>query len=207
MAIFLELIKSKTSNQKYLALCTRFNSPTRFNVGYNLAVRCFAPWTEERISDLLSDVLKEWASGVLEKFDINPSKDLLASTSDLRSDVKCTLTMLLSLWWVLMSISPSTLGPHVCVSHVDWSSKEQECRRHDIFSQDQEDHWGRQQVRISTIGTKGGLFEAVWAVSKASQRTTTPMVLYGISTGVHADLLRRHSPSVLWSQPTCSSIR
>ncbi|BBN06969.1 hypothetical protein MPTK1_3g25400 [Marchantia polymorpha subsp. ruderalis] len=109
MAIFLDIIKSKTSNQKYLAMRICFNSPTCFNVGYNLAVRCFAPSTKERISDQLSHVLKEWASVVLEEFDINPSKYFLASTSDSGSDVKRTLSTLLSM------------------------CKEQECRRQGVY--------------------------------------------------------------------------
>lgn len=48
MSLYLDLIKSKMSNQKFLALRVCFNTATRFNVGYNLVVRRFAPSTDER---------------------------------------------------------------------------------------------------------------------------------------------------------------
>ncbi len=48
LLLYLDLINSKMSNQKYLALWVCFNTSTRFNIGYNLAVRRFAPTTDER---------------------------------------------------------------------------------------------------------------------------------------------------------------
>ncbi len=48
LSLYLDLIKSKMSNQKYLALRVCFNTSTRFNIGYNLVVRRFASTTDER---------------------------------------------------------------------------------------------------------------------------------------------------------------
>ncbi len=48
LSLYLDLIKSKMSNQKYLTLRVCFNMLTRFNIGYNLAVRRFALTTDER---------------------------------------------------------------------------------------------------------------------------------------------------------------
>jgi hypothetical protein len=48
LSLYLDLIKSKMSNQKYLALRLCFNTSTRFNIGYNLVVCRFAPTTDER---------------------------------------------------------------------------------------------------------------------------------------------------------------
>jgi len=48
MSLYMDLIKSKMSNQKYLALRMCFNMSTKFNIGYNLVVRRFAPTTNER---------------------------------------------------------------------------------------------------------------------------------------------------------------
>ncbi len=39
LSLYLDLINSKMSNQKYLTLRVCFNTSTRFNIGYNLAVR------------------------------------------------------------------------------------------------------------------------------------------------------------------------
>jgi len=47
LSLYLDLIKNKMSNQKYLALRVCFNTSTRFNIGYNLAVRRFAPTIDE----------------------------------------------------------------------------------------------------------------------------------------------------------------
>jgi len=47
LSLYLDLIKSKMSNQKYLALQVCFNTSTRFSIGYNLVVRRFAPTTDE----------------------------------------------------------------------------------------------------------------------------------------------------------------
>jgi hypothetical protein len=48
LLLYLDLIKSKMSNQKYLALRVCFNTSTKFNIGYNLAVCRFALTTDER---------------------------------------------------------------------------------------------------------------------------------------------------------------
>jgi hypothetical protein len=39
LSLYLDLINSKMTNQKYMALRVCFNTSTRFNIGYNLAVR------------------------------------------------------------------------------------------------------------------------------------------------------------------------
>ncbi|KAH8948587.1 hypothetical protein BDL97_11G101900, partial [Sphagnum fallax] len=70
-----------------------------FNIGYNLAVRRFAPTTNERQAEQLSTILHEWSSGVLEEFGIKVMLDVLISTSDSGSDVKCTLDILIDAWW------------------------------------------------------------------------------------------------------------
>jgi hypothetical protein len=48
LSLSVDLINNKMSNQKYLALQVCFNTSTRFNIGYNLAIRRFAPTTDER---------------------------------------------------------------------------------------------------------------------------------------------------------------
>ncbi len=48
LSLYLDLIKSKMSNQKYLTLRVCFNTSTKFNIGYNFAVCQFAPTTDER---------------------------------------------------------------------------------------------------------------------------------------------------------------
>jgi len=83
------------SNQKYLALRVCFSTLTRFNIGYNLAVRRFAPTTDEHQAKQLSTILHEWSLGVLEEFGIKVMIDVLTSTSDLGSDVKRTLDILI----------------------------------------------------------------------------------------------------------------
>ncbi|CAK9870825.1 unnamed protein product, partial [Sphagnum jensenii] len=70
-----------------------------FNIGYNLAVRRFAPTTDERQAEQLSTILHEWSSGVLEEFGIKVMLDVLTSTSDSGSDVKRTLDILIDAWW------------------------------------------------------------------------------------------------------------
>ncbi|CAK9224110.1 unnamed protein product [Sphagnum troendelagicum] len=71
----------------------------KFNIGYNLAVRRFAPTTDERQAEQLSTILHEWSSGVLEEFGIKVMLDVLTSTSDSGSDVKRTLDILIDAWW------------------------------------------------------------------------------------------------------------
>ncbi|KAH8962363.1 hypothetical protein BDL97_05G098300 [Sphagnum fallax] len=99
LSLYLDMIKSKMSNQKYLALRVCFNTSTRFNIGYNLAVRRFAPTTDERQAEQLSTILHEWSSGVLEEFGIKVMLDVLTSTSNSGSDVKRTLDILIDAWW------------------------------------------------------------------------------------------------------------
>ncbi|CAK9223988.1 unnamed protein product [Sphagnum troendelagicum] len=99
LSLYLDLIKSKMSNQKYMALRVCFNTSTRFNIGYNLAVRRFAPTTDERQAKQLSTILHEWSSGVLEEFGIKVMLDVLTSTLDSGSDVKRTLDILIDVWW------------------------------------------------------------------------------------------------------------
>ncbi|KAH8957250.1 hypothetical protein BDL97_07G082100 [Sphagnum fallax] len=99
LSLYLDQIKSKMSNQKYLALRVCFNTSTRFNIGYNLAVRQFAPTTDERQAEQLSTILHEWSSGVLEEFGIKVMLDVLTSTSDSGSNVKRTLDILIDAWW------------------------------------------------------------------------------------------------------------
>jgi hypothetical protein len=99
LALYLDLINNKMSNQKYLALRMCFNTSTMFNIGYNLAVRRFAPITDERQAEQLSTILHEWSSGILEEFGIKVMLDVLTSTSDSGSDVKRTLDILIDVWW------------------------------------------------------------------------------------------------------------
>jgi len=99
LSLYLDLIKSKMSNQKYLALRMCFNTSTRFNIGYNLVVRRFAPTTDECQVEQLSTILHEWSSGVLEEFGIKVMFDVLTSTSDSGFDVKHTLDILIDVWW------------------------------------------------------------------------------------------------------------
>ena len=99
ISVYLDLIKSKTSNMKFLALRVCFNMLRRHNIGYNLAVRHFAPTAEERTDDRLSVVLHEWAQGVLREFGIDVERDILTSSSDSGSDVKRTLQTLMAAWW------------------------------------------------------------------------------------------------------------
>ncbi len=99
LSLYLDLIKSKMSNQKYLALRVCFNTSTRFNIGYNLTVRRFAPTTDERQAEQLSTILHEWSSGVLEEFGIKVMLDVLTNTSDSGFDVKHTLDILIDAWW------------------------------------------------------------------------------------------------------------
>jgi len=87
------------SNQKYLALRVCFNTLTRFNIGYNLVVRRFAPTIDEHQAEQLFTILHEWSSGVFEEFGIKVMLDVLTSTSDLGSDVKYTLNILIDAWW------------------------------------------------------------------------------------------------------------
>ncbi len=76
-----------------------FNTSTRFNIGYNLAVRRFAWTTNERQAKQLSTILHEWSSGVFEEFGIKVMLDVLTSISDSGSDVKRTLDILIDVWW------------------------------------------------------------------------------------------------------------
>ncbi len=99
LSLYLDLIKSKIRNQKYMALRVCFNTSTMFNIGYNLAVRRFASTTNEHQTEQLSTILHEWSLGVLEEFGIKVMLDVLTSTSDLGSDVKHTLDILIDAWW------------------------------------------------------------------------------------------------------------
>jgi len=99
LLLYLDLIKNKMSNQKYLALRVCFNTSTKFNIGYNLAVRRFAPTTDERQAEQLSTILHEWPSGIFEEFGIKVMFDVLTSTSDSGSNVKHTLDILIDAWW------------------------------------------------------------------------------------------------------------
>jgi hypothetical protein len=82
LLLYLDLINSKMSNQKYLTLRVCFNTLTRFNIGYNLAVRRFALTTDERQAEQLSTILHEWSLGFLEEFGIKVMFDVLTSTSN-----------------------------------------------------------------------------------------------------------------------------
>ena len=82
-----------------MALRVCFTSCTKFNVGYNLAVRRFAPSTAERVEFQMSDILNSWAEGVLKEFGIDVLRDVLTSCSDSGSDVKRTLDVLMDVWW------------------------------------------------------------------------------------------------------------
>jgi hypothetical protein len=99
LSLYLDLINSKMSNQKYLALRVCFNTSTRFNIGYNLAVCRFAPTTDEHQAKQLSTILHKWSLGVLKEFGIKVMLDVLTSTSDSGSDVKRTLDILIDAWW------------------------------------------------------------------------------------------------------------
>lgn len=99
MSLNLDLIKSKTSNEKYLALRVCFNTRRQANIGYNLAVRRFAPTTDERLAEKASAVLDQWSQGVLSEFGIEVRRDVLTSVSDSGSDVKRTLQVLMDAWW------------------------------------------------------------------------------------------------------------
>ncbi|KAH9572678.1 hypothetical protein CY35_02G164300 [Sphagnum magellanicum] len=101
LSLYLDLIKNKMSNQKYLALQVCFNTSTKFNIGYNLAVHRFAPTTDERQAEQnqLSTILHEWSSGVFEEFGIKVMLDVLINTSDSGFDVKRTLDILIDAWW------------------------------------------------------------------------------------------------------------
>ncbi len=99
LSLYLDLIKNKMNNQKYLALQVCFNTSTRFNIGYNLAVCQFAPTTDERQAKQLSTILHEWSSSVLEEFGIKVMLDVLTSTSYSGSDVKRTLDIIIDAWW------------------------------------------------------------------------------------------------------------
>ncbi|PTQ29026.1 hypothetical protein MARPO_0149s0019 [Marchantia polymorpha] len=99
MSLNLDLIKSKTSNEKYLALRVCFNTRRQTNIGYNLAVRRFAPTTDERLAEKASAVLDQWSQGVLSEFGIEVRRDVLTSVSDSSSDVKRTLQVLMDAWW------------------------------------------------------------------------------------------------------------
>ncbi len=59
LSLYLDLIKSKMNNQKYPALQVCFNTSTRFNIGYNLAVHRFAPTTDERQVKQLSRIFAQ----------------------------------------------------------------------------------------------------------------------------------------------------
>jgi len=87
------------NNHKYLALRVCFNTSTRFNIGYNLAVRRFALTIDERQAKQLSTILHEWSLGVFEEFGIKVMLDVLTSTSDSGFDVKHTLDILIDVWW------------------------------------------------------------------------------------------------------------
>lgn len=99
VALYMDLIKSKTSNEKYLALRVSFNSKVNFNLSFNLAVRRFAPSLQERLDGRLSETLTEWATGVLQEFGVEVQRDVLTSTSDRGSDVKRCLGDLINAWW------------------------------------------------------------------------------------------------------------
>jgi hypothetical protein len=99
LSLYLDLINSKMNNHKYLALRVCFNTSTRLNIGYNLAVRRLALTTDECQVEQLSIILHEWSSGVLEEFDIKVMLDELTSTSDSGSDVKRPLDILIDAWW------------------------------------------------------------------------------------------------------------
>ena len=98
MSLYLDLIKRKMSNQKFMALHVCFNTATSFNVGYNLTVCRFAPSTDER-EESLSIILNDWVSCVLHEFGINVIRDVLTNTSDSGFDVKRTFNVLIDAWW------------------------------------------------------------------------------------------------------------
>ena len=99
ISLNLDLVKSKTSNEKYMALRICFNTARKLNIGFNLAVRRFAPSTDERMADRLSDILEQWAAGVLSEFNIDINRDVLTSVSDSDSDVKRSLQVVMNPWW------------------------------------------------------------------------------------------------------------
>lgn len=99
LSLYLDLIKSKTSNQKFVALRVCFNALEKVNLGYNLVVRRFAPTTRERQECQLSAILTDWADGILKEFDIDILRDVLTSCSDSGSDVKRALDVLIDAWW------------------------------------------------------------------------------------------------------------
>jgi hypothetical protein len=99
LSLYLDLINSKMINQKYLALQVCFKMSTRFNIGYNLVIRRFAPTTNECQAKQLSTILHKWSLGILEEFSIKVMLDVLTSTSDSGSDVKRTLDILIDAWW------------------------------------------------------------------------------------------------------------
>ncbi len=99
LLLYPDLINSKMNNHKYLALWVCFNTSTRFNIGYNLAVRRFAPTTDERQAEQLSTILHEWSSSVLEEFSIKVMFDVLTSILDSWSNVKRTLDIMIDAWW------------------------------------------------------------------------------------------------------------
>ena len=99
LSLYLDLIKSKASNQKFIALRVCFNALEKVNLGYNLVVRRFAPTTQERQECQLSAILTDWVDGILKEFDIDILRDILTSCSDSGSNVKRALDVLIDAWW------------------------------------------------------------------------------------------------------------
>ncbi|CAN5976136.1 unnamed protein product [Sphagnum jensenii] len=133
LSLYLDLIKSKMSNQKYLALRMCFNTSTRFNIGYNLAVRRFAPTTDERQAEQLSTILHEWSSGVLEEFNIKVMFDVLTSTSDSGSDVvhECHFTCAMSSpCHIVHMLTPHHHHHHQCAISASQPITSSPCHHH-----------------------------------------------------------------------------
>jgi hypothetical protein len=99
LSLYLDLIKSKTSNQKFVALRVCFNTLENVNLGYNLAIRQFVPTTRERQECQMSAILTDWADDILKEFDIDILHDILTSCSDSGLDVKRALDVLIDVWW------------------------------------------------------------------------------------------------------------
>lgn len=130
LSINLDLIKSKTSNEKFVALRTNMNSIACLNDGYNLAVRRFNPSLEERQNDKLSNILDAWAEAVLEEFGIVIARDVLTAVSDSGSDVKRALvTKMGTLWeWCVSHFSHLALTDAFGTSQHPGLSKNMQAR-------------------------------------------------------------------------------
>jgi hypothetical protein len=92
MTLNLDLYKNMYNNLKFVTLRVGWNS--RFSTeSYNIAIRRYAPSETERTELQPSNILADWASGILLEFGINVGRHVLTTTSDSGSDVKRALAL------------------------------------------------------------------------------------------------------------------